>query len=187
MNISLFRILLLIIPTLFYAEVNAQASCDPGQPADGMPEGFSQFSFIIGDFDINYRKWNGEEWSEPLATARWNGRYTLDGRAIMDWWYDDNGAGVNIRMYDPKADLWKTAWHYTTNMEVRELHQKVWKEDGKLHLWQVYPEAAERNVYFETYEDGRWARIDQKKNPKTGEWEPAVMLEAITATCEIRY
>lgn len=186
MKTKKFTLILTCMLTFAFIQAHAQASCNLGKPADNMPEGFSQFKFIIGDFDVNYRVWKDGKWSEPLTKARWNGRYTLDGRAIMDWWYDDAGAGVNIRMYDPEKDLWKTAWNYTAGIEVRELHQKIWKEDGKLHLWQVYPEAPERNVYFETYEDGRWARISQKKNKETGVWEPAVMLEAIPAKCEVR-
>lgn len=182
--------LLLFSAMSFSGTARAQASCELGEPAPNMPEAFSQFEFIIGDFDVNYRQMTENGWSEPLAQARWNGRYTLDGRAIMDWWYElgeGGSAGVNLRMFDPQDNLWKTAWHYTGNFEVRELRQRVWEEDGKLHLWQVYPEAAERNVYFETYENGRWARFDQKKDPETGAWSPVVMLEAIPAECEPRH
>jgi len=164
----------------------AQAACETGAPADNMPEEFAQFAFIIGDFDINVRRMTETGWGKVVGKARWNGRYSLDGRAIMDWWYGPGGGGVNIRMFDQKAGHWKTAWHSTDNFEVRELHQQILPEDGRLHLWQHYPEAPERNVYFETYEDGRWARIDQRKNAETGEWKPALILEAIPAACEPR-
>lgn len=173
----------------FNMSAYAQDTCDLGAPAEGMPEEFAQFDFIIGDFDVNYRQMTEDGWSTPLGNARWNGRYALDGRAIMDWWYEggpDQPAGVNIRMFDPAKKVWKTAWHYTGNFEVRELRQKIWEEDGKLHLWQVYPDAEERNVYFEEYENGRWARIDQAKNPETGEWSPVFMLEAVPAECKPR-
>jgi hypothetical protein len=183
---KLVQILVLGFLSTMNAEAFAQASCEPGKPAANMPEAFSQFAFIIGDFDVNYRQMTDDGWSEPLGTARWNGRYSLDGRAIMDWWYDQGGAGVNLRIYDSKAEVWKTAWHYTSNLEVRELHQKIWEADGKLHLWQVYPEGTDRNVYFETFEDGRWARIDQRRDEETGEWRPAVMLEALPAECQPR-
>jgi len=182
--------LLVLSATTFTAPAYAQASCAHGKPAPDMPEAFSQFAFIIGDFDVNYRRMTEDGWSEPLAQARWNGRYTLDGRAIMDWWYEEGeggSAGINLRMFDPEEEMWKTAWHYTGNFEVRELRQRVWEEDGRLHLWQEYPEAAERNVYFETYENGRWARFDQRQDPATGAWSPAVMLEAIPAECEPRH
>lgn len=116
----------------------AQASCEPGEPAPGMPPGFEQFAFIVGDFDVVYRQRTDDGWSEPLGRAHWNGRYTLDGRAIMDWWYEEGAegpAGVNLRMFDPDERVWKTAWHYTGNYEVRELRQRVWEEDGRLQLW----------------------------------------------------
>jgi len=182
-------ILFLVAGLYTVPPVMAQATCEPGRPADGMPQEFSRFAFIIGDFDINYRRMTEDGWSEPFGTARWNGRYALDGRAIMDWWFEngpEGAAGVNLRMFDPAEQVWKTAWHYTGNFEVRELHQRVWEQDGRLHLWQVYPEADERNVYFETYEDGRWARIEQRRDPASGEWVPAVMLEATPAACEPR-
>ncbi|MEE2566179.1 hypothetical protein [Hyphobacterium marinum] len=56
-------------------------------------------------------------------------------------------------------------------------------DDGRLHLWQVYPEADQRNVWFETYEDGEWARISQSRDADTGEWVNAVMLYATPAEC----
>jgi len=174
---------------LIDATASAQSSCDTGMPAENMPAEFSQFAFIIGDFDVNFRRMTDDGWSEPLGHARWNGRYALGGRAIMDWWYEegeDGAAGVNVRMFDPNEKVWKTAWHYTANFEVRELRQRVFAEDGRLHLWQVYPEAQERNVYFEIYEDGHWARIDQRQDPETGEWTPAIMLEAIPAECDLQ-
>ena len=185
-SIAIISLLMICCPTI------AQPSCELGKPAEGMPEEFSQFAFIVGDFDVNYRRMTHEGWSEPVGRARWNGRYALDGRAIIDWWYEgrteeEGAAGINVRLYDPKEKVWKTAWHYTANHEVRELRQKIWEEDGRLHLWQVYPEAPERNVYFEIYEGGRWARIDQLKDSATGEWSPAVMLEAIPAKCEPRH
>ncbi len=166
----------------------AQASCELGEPAADMPEEFSQFAFIIGDFEVQFRKMTENGWSEPGGgSARWNGRYSMDGKSIMDWWYGPGSNGVNVRLFDPSDSTWKTAWHSSGNYEVRELHQRIWKEDGKLHLWQVYPATEERNVYFESYENGRWARITQKKNDETGEWTPDLMIEAIPAECATRH
>jgi len=165
---------------------------DYGSPAEGMPEEFSQFEFIIGDFDIQFRNWDAEagEWGEPQPYfAQWNGRYGLSGRAIIDEWYapgfgyrEQSGAGINIRIWDVEEGIWKTAWHNTATNTVLDLRQQV-LEDGRLHLWQVYPEAAERNIWFETYEDGEWSRIDQSRDEETGEWVNSVMLYATPAAC----
>lgn len=165
---------------------------DYGAPAEGMAEEFSQFAFLIGDFTVQFRNWDAEagDWGEPQPfTARWNGRYGLSGRTIIDEWFDPGfgyrpqaGAGINVRAWDAEEGIWKTAWHYTTNNEVRDLRQQV-LDDGRLHLWQVYPEAAERNVWFETYENGEWARISQTQDADTGEWVNAVMLYATPADC----
>lgn len=164
---------------------------DYGAPHPDMPDEFSQFSFIIGDYDVGIRNWDEEtgDWGAPQFFARWNGRYIFGGRAIADEWYDpgygsreQSGAGVNIRIFDPEAGLWETAWHYTANYEVRELHQQV-RDDGKLWLWQVYPAAPERRVYFETYEGGEWGRISLRLDEDTGEWVNAVKLHAVPASC----
>ena len=164
-----------------------------GTPHSDMPEAFSQFAFIIGDFDVGLRDWDSraQDWAEPQLHARWNGRYGLGGRAIIDEWFDpgygyrpQSGAGINIRLWDEQAGIWKAAWHYTTNNEVRELHQEL-REDGRLWLWQVYPEAAERRVYFEVYNADHWARIEEVYDAESGEWVNSRMLDARRADCEM--
>ena len=165
---------------------------DYGSPAEGMPEEFSQFAFMIGDFDVQFLNWDAEtdSWSEPQPYyAHWNGRYGLGGRAIIDEWYDpgfgyreQSGGGINIRIFDEAEGVWKTAWHHSTSNLVMELHQQV-LEDGRLHLWQVYPESLERNVWFETYENGEWARISQARDEDSGEWVNSVSLYARPAEC----
>ncbi|WP_420433834.1 hypothetical protein [Hyphobacterium sp.] len=163
---------------------------DYGAPHPDAPEAFAQFAFIIGDFDVGYRTWDAEAeaWAEPQFQARWNGYYGLNGRAIIDEWFDpgygyreQSGTGINIRLYDADEGRWETAWHYTANFEVRELHQEM-REDGRLWLWQVYPEASERRVWFETLDNGEWARFEQQQN-EAGDWVNAVMLHAVPADC----
>ncbi|MBI1236842.1 MAG: hypothetical protein GC188_09190 [Alphaproteobacteria bacterium] len=163
-----------------------------GAPHPDMPEEFAQFAFLIGDFDVAFLNWDAEAgaWGEPQPySARWNGYYGLNGRAIIDEWFDPGfgyreqaGAGINIRLYDEAESRWETAWHYTANHEVRELHQQL-REDGRLWLWQVYPEAAERRVWFENYGNGEWARITQVRDEETGAWVNAVKLYARRASC----
>lgn len=162
-----------------------------GAPAEGMAEEFAQFAFIIGDYDAAIEPWDAEAgaWGEPLYTARWNGRYGMGGRAIIDEWYDpgygyreQSGAGINIRIWDEAEGIWKTAWHYTTSNAVLDLRQQV-LEDGRLHLWQVYPEAPERNVWFETHDNGEWSRISQTRDEETGEWVNFRRIYARPADC----
>ena len=164
---------------------------DYGEPHADMPEEFDQFAFMIGDFDVAVRNWDGEAdaWGEPLYHARWNGYYGMDGRAIIDEWFDpgygyrpESGAGINVRIYDETAGLWKTAWHYTSNNEVRELHQEV-REDGYLWLWQVYPEVAERDIHFEQYGPDHWGRVTRIADPETGAPVNSRLLDAVRAEC----
>lgn len=180
------------------AAAHAQVTCEGtvrcgnyGAPHPDMPEEFAQFAFLIGDFDVAFLNWDAEAgiWGEPQPySARWNGYYGLNGRAIIDEWYDPGfgyreqaGAGINIRIYDTDEGRWETAWHYTANHEVRELHQQL-REDGRLWLWQVYPEAPERRVWFENYGNGEWARISQRQT-SDGAWVNAVKLYARRASC----
>ncbi|GJL97731.1 MAG: hypothetical protein DHS20C06_15480 [Hyphobacterium sp.] len=165
---------------------------DYGSPAEDMPEEFGQFAFMIGDFDVQFLDWNveTESWGEPRPYfAHWNGRYGMGGRAIIDEWYapgfgyrETSGAGVNIRIWDADEGIWKTAWHNTASNQVLDLRQQV-LEDGRLHLWQVYPEGSDRNIWFETYENGEWARITQARDEDSGEWVNSVSLYARPADC----
>jgi hypothetical protein len=162
-----------------------------GQPHPDMPEEFGQFAFIIGDFEVGSRPWDAEagEWGEALYTARWNGRYGLGGRAIIDEWYDpgygyrpESGAGINTRIWDEAEGVWKTAWIHTGTLQTMELHQRL-DEDGKLWLWQVYPETGERRVYFERYDADHWARIDMVFDEESGAWINRFMLDANRVDC----
>ena len=183
----IFALIIGLSPALFNSSAFAQASCKTGKPADDMPPEFSQLAFIIGDFDVTLRTKTEDGWSEPVGAARWNGRYSLDGRAIMDWWYEDNNAGVNIRTFDTERGFWKSSWHSATSNEIREMRLRVFDEDNKLHLWQIYPKGANRNDYFETYEDGRWERIMQRYDQDEKEWKPVAKLEATPAKCKTRH
>lgn len=164
---------------------------DYGQPAEGMPEAFSQFAFIIGDFTVGIRQWDAEAgaWGEAPYFARWNGYYGMGGRAIIDEWFDpgygyreQSGVGINVRIYDEPAGLWKTAWQYSLTPGVSELYQQV-RDDGMLALWQVYPEVPEQNVYFEEFSPDHWGRITRLRDPETGEWVNATLLDAARAEC----
>lgn len=165
------------------APAAAQVNCDMGEPAPNMPEGFAQFDFMIGDFVVMARRMTPSGWSASIPLARWNGRYALNGRAVMDWWHSGEDSGINIRLYEAETDLWKTAWIHTRTLQTMELHQKLDPETGRMKLWQVYPEGDTRQIYFETYTDGRWARIENSKDEETGEWRGNFKLEAVPTEC----
>jgi len=172
-----------LLCTALAAPAAAQVNCDMGEPAPNMPEGFSQFDFMIGDFVVMARRMTADGWSPSIPLAKWNGRYGLNGQAVMDWWHSGEDTGINIRLYDPESDLWKTAWTHTVDLQTKELHQKLDPETGRMSLWQVYPEGDTRQIYFETYENGGWARIDNRKDEETGEWRGSIKLEAVPTAC----
>ena len=163
--------------------------CDFGKPHPSMPEEFGQYSFIIGDFEVRIHVWLGEKWSEQYQKARWTGRYILGGRAVMEEWFPfdpedkpDTPGGVNIRMYDPEEGLWKLLWMRSDQLVPTELRSQV-KEDGKMHLWRVYPTPDNRKIVFETYDEDHWARLDYVRDESGEKWVAKYKLQALRRSC----
>ena len=171
------------------AAAAAGESCDYGKAHPDAPPEMSQYAFLIGDYRIEARAWRDGSWTEGFQAARWNGRYILGGMAIMDEWFDSPPdedpstiRGVNIRMYNPETERWHLMWQYTKDKAVTELSSKV-ETDGKMHLDWVPPKP-DRKIWFEVYGPGHWARLDHRKNEKTGKFEPKYKLEAFRVPCK---
>ena len=141
--------LLLAASLVVAGEVSAQArddTCDFGTADPEAPAQIEQFAFLIGHHEIALHAWQGENWTPPRpARARWNGRYGLDGMAIVDEWFDPgptNGQtdirGINVRMYDADQGLWKLMWISSATHQIQQLRAEV--RDGVLTMWQVHPE-----------------------------------------------
>ena len=186
---------LLILSVLILLAVNAQAletappTCDYGEPHPNAAPELTQFAFLIGDYSIALHAWDGEGWSPPKAdvTARWNGRYALGGMAIMDEWYHPDPAqdpsaprGVNVRMYDPENGEWDMMWLATRTHQVQDLRARM--EDGRLVMWQVYPERPDFRAEFEISDPDHWARISYAKNGD-GNWVKQYKLAATRIPC----
>lgn len=166
-----------------------ESACHFGTPHPNAPAAFKQYDFLIGNFRIEARPWRDGAWTKGFQAAQWNGRYILDGMAVMDEWWDSDPAqnpdtqrGANVRIYDAAAGLWRIMWLHTGDKKVVELHSQV-RDDGKMHLWRV-THKIERRVHFEIYGPGHWARLDYRKSEKTGEWEPKYKLEAFLVPCK---
>ena len=139
--------------------------CDPGTPHPDAPAELAQFSFLVGDFDITAHVWQGLDWSpaRPGPHARWNGWYGLEGMAIYDEWFDpDPGLdpsgfkGVNVRYYDAEKSEWQMMWIATGGKQVQDLRAEM--RDGKLTMWQVYPERAGFLADFTVVDADHWYR-----------------------------
>lgn len=166
----------------------AQDACDFGAPHPSMPDELAQYEFLIGDFEVHIHVWTGEAWSEGFQKARWTGRYILGGRAVMDEWYPfdpaddpDTPGGVNVRMYDPAEGLWKLMWMRSDELVPTELRSRV-EDDGRMHLWRVYPTPEDRDVRFETIDADTWARVDRVRDD-AGAWAPRYRFEARRLPC----
>lgn len=168
----------------------APPRCQPGEPHPEAPEELAQFAFLVGDFEVTLHARAGDDWTPPRPgpRARWNGWYGLGGMAIYDEWYDpdpgldpSSNRGVNVRFYDSEASQWKMMWIATNAAVVQDLRAEV--RDGKLTMWQVYPERPNFLADFTVVDQDHWHRISYTKND-AGEWTPQFKLAATRIPCE---
>ena len=164
-------------------------SCSDGAPHPDAPAEFSQFAFLIGDYEVSSHRWLGDAWSPPRPgpLARWNGWYGLGGMAVYDEWYNedpalspDTGRGVNVRYYDPEKAEWQMMWISTTGAQVQDLRAKV--IDGTLTMWQVYPEKPTFLAEFTVEDADHWSRT-QYVVDEDGTKTPAYLLRATRIPC----
>jgi hypothetical protein len=167
-----------------------QARCDYGTPHPDSPPEFAQFSFLVGEYDITSHAWTGDAWSpaRPGPHARWNGYYGLGGMAIYDEWFDPDPAidpaaprGVNVRMFDPAESAWKMMWIATAAMQVLDLRAEI--RDGKLTMWQVYPDRPGSMSDFTVEDEDHWYRVSYTKGDD-GSWVPQFKLRATRIPCQ---
>lgn len=172
--------LLLLAPAWVWGE-----PCVPGQPSKDAPAEIAQFGFMVGDHEVTLHGWTGSAWTPPRKlNARWQGWYGLQGHAIYDEWIDPDpdqgGLGVNVRMFDPQAGLWKMMWIATSGLQVQDLRAEV--RDGVLTMWQVYPPREGWKAEFEIIDTRRWARVSYLRG-EDGAWQPQYRLVATRVEC----
>lgn len=164
--------------------------CDYGRPHPQAPAELSQFSFLIGDFEITSHIMTPAGWSPPRPgpRARWNGWYSMGGMMINDEWYDpdpglqpDAPRGVNVRMYDTEAEEWKMMWVATSTKRVQDLRAAM--KNGKLTMWQVYPTQIDLLADFTVEDDDHWHRVSYTQDD-AGEWAPQYKLRATRIACD---
>lgn len=167
----------------------AVADCDHGRMHADAPPETRQFAFLIGEFDIALKAWRDGAWTAPRAVgARWNGWWGLNGMAIYDEWYDpgtDDPSGtwgVNVRLFDPHAAVWKMMWIAMPARQVQDLRAEV--RDGRLTMWQVHPERPGWKAEFEIVDADHWARVSYTAAPDGG-WVPEYRLEATRRPCNL--
>ena len=166
-----------------------QARCDYGRPHPDAPAEFAQFAFLVGDFDITSHAWTGQGWTPPRPGphARWNGYYGLGGMAIYDEWFDPDPATdprsprcVNVRMYDPQDSMWKMMWVATGTVQVQDLRAEL--REGKLTMWQVYPDRPNFLADFTVDDEDHWYRVSYLPDGEGG-WLPQFKLRATRIPC----
>ena len=171
-------------------------SCDMGKRNPEAPDELDQFAFIVGNWNIKARPMMPDgKWSDQHQSAYWEGRWILDGRAIMDAWYDAPptadredggdapGRGVNVRMYRPETGQWTNMWQHSGLAEVRTLMSEV-RDDGLMHLWASHPDTTSvRRMHFVVESPDFWYRLEERSRDGGKTWHPVVRLDAHRAPC----
>jgi hypothetical protein len=83
-------------------------------------------------------------------------------------------------MFDRDAGEWKMMWISNTNHVVQDLRAKV--VDGKLTMWQVYPERPNFKAEFEVLDQDHWQRIEYLRDAE-GQWQKRFKLVATRIPC----
>jgi len=70
------------------------------------PQETMQFEFLIGDFDCHDKlRQNDGSWTQ--SRSRWRAEYVLNGYAILDQYWNEQYAGISIRIFDPAKAKWR--------------------------------------------------------------------------------
>ncbi len=118
----MFRTILVLSSILAFPAF-AQDACDFGAPHPDAPPEIEQFAFMIGNHRVEARVWQGDAFSTGYLEAAWNGRWGLDGRAVIDEWFGAQvseapaNLGVNVRMYDEETGRWNMVWQPTSGTQ----------------------------------------------------------------------
>lgn len=169
----------------------AQETCNFGTPAnDTVAATMAPWDFLIGNHTIEVRGWNEGAWTDPVATAEWNGWWGLGGHAIIDEWFGPARAdgtpgnnGVNVRVWDGDAEVWRMTWQSTAGATAGIYESEV-REDGHMHMWQTDPaDADESHAWFEITGEDTWIRIHRARD-ENGEWVNQFRLDATRVACE---
>ena len=141
------------------------------------------FDFLLGEHEVALHAWTPDGWTPPRPVgATWRGWRGLEGEAIYDEWLDPQGGkGVNVRLYDAQEKLWKMMWIATSGLQVQDLRAGF--QNGKLTMWQVYPERPGWKAVFSRENAHTWSRVAYQQN-ETGDWLPQFKLMARRVGCE---
>ncbi len=174
-------------------ELAAEPVYDAGTRHPDAPLELEQFGRLGGPWDcsIYYLQQDGS-WQPRAGGARWTFSYALGGHAITDIWEPEpdeeypGSIGMNMRVFDAKADLWRIAW--TTVDQARfDLYEASY-EDGDIIMWgqgpdhqvrvtfyNVRPQQFDWKYEFSATDDGTlWTEVARMKCLRPG-MEPAVL------------
>lgn len=103
------------------------------EPAPDAPQGVKDLQVLIGDWECgsSNRQEDGT-WEETPYRHQWKWYYTLEGRAVQDYWLPDDDSpgvpGTNLRMFDEASGTWFIAWSTVAMNQFEDL-SATWEGD----------------------------------------------------------
>ena len=87
---------------------------NPAQPYGGpnpdAPKELAQFDFLIGTFDCA-DEFTDLDGNTTRVSARWSGKYILNGFGIQDSYWNPNFSTTNVRIYDDSQSKWQVTYY----------------------------------------------------------------------------
>lgn len=135
-----------------------------------------QFASMLGEWKItDYALDKQGKWQKSTG-ADWNWYTILNGHAIQDDWIQPSlstkledeskrGYGTNIRIYNPKTNLWEMAWASSNGKKVDNFSAKF--EDNKIIMTGFYAGGNTRVTFYDMKPDSfEWKMEMQSKDDK---------------------
>lgn len=141
--------------------VNAQQQTPPilyqpdpdspiGERNDKAPEQWSDFDFVIGDWDADIT-WQSPDGQVVNYMAHWHNTWVVNGLVVMQEWRGPFLTGAELRTYEPEVGKWTgqnvypgrpNPWHKTT-AEFKDgrmvvIIENAQDQSGTFHIRETY-------------------------------------------------
>ena len=136
MNLRSIALMIICGASLIACAGRSGIATSYGSPNPKAPEEITQFNFLIGEWDIDFR-WKLNDGSYQQTPGHMRASYVLDGYAIQDVWRLGSDAGgqiigLAIRTYNPREKKWAINWVDGTNGVWGNVGKGEFTENGEM-------------------------------------------------------
>ena len=133
---------------------------------------------LIGTWKIDQEQMNPQgQWTKVANHPQWTFEWALGGQAVIDHWTSKGldpvtkdsipVHGINLRVYDPKTEIWNVSWVESTNRKYVSYEGSSSTEEFKMEGANI--SGREVRIRFYDFEPNRfkWEQawtFDQGKN-----------------------